>query len=47
MFQVILEVDDIPGLSSNVKGKIKSFANMMTTFMAMKGMGVITHPTDT
>ncbi len=41
MFQVILEVDDIPGLSSNVKGKIKSFANMMTTFMAMKEtMGV-------
>lgn len=36
MYSVILDIDDVPGLSERVKTKIRSFATMMATFMSLK-----------
>ncbi|MTI70133.1 MAG: ATP-dependent DNA helicase PcrA [Firmicutes bacterium] len=36
MYSVILDADEIPNLSHRAKSKIKSFASMIGTFMAMK-----------
>ncbi|SJZ76753.1 DNA helicase PcrA [Garciella nitratireducens] len=36
MYSIILDIDEVPGLSKNIKNKVKKFSTMMTTFMAMK-----------
>lgn len=36
MYSIILDIDEVPGLSTRAKGKVEKFSTMMATFMAMK-----------
>lgn len=36
MYSIILDIDEVPGLSERIKNKIRKFSTMMATFMTMK-----------